>query len=107
MITLRDIEQRADTERSIIEWLNIIRINYCYYLDWQWFIDSFKSSLLLKYHTLGLAGASFIIDLFEFFSLEVEVLLFSSDVLNLWLDFLGELWNDIIGIVDMIVELNH
>jgi len=50
---------------------------------------------------------SFVIDLFEFFSLEVEVLLFSSHVLHHWFDFLGEFWNDIIGIVDVIVELDH
>ena len=50
--TLREIEHRTDMERSMIELLNITRINYCCYLDLQWFIDSIKSSLLLKYHTL-------------------------------------------------------
>jgi hypothetical protein len=50
--TLWEIEHRTDMERSMIELLNITRINYCCYLDLQWFIDSIKSSLLLKYHTL-------------------------------------------------------
>jgi hypothetical protein len=50
--TLWEIEHRIDMERSMREGLNITRINYCCYLDLQWFIDSIKSSLLLKYHTL-------------------------------------------------------
>ena len=54
---------------------------------------------------------SFVIGLFELFSLEVKMLLFSSYVLLSRLDFSTELWNEIVLIVLMIMdlgwELNH
>jgi len=54
---------------------------------------------------------SFVIGLFELFSLEVKMLFFSSYVLNSRLDFSTELWNEIVLIVLMIMdlgwELNH